>query len=362
MKVTEVSCQHSLSGIGRYGVELSSNLYRSGDLKAFYKPYKEGHPDSWLHDNNWVEGYSYRSLRDLHPYIFPFYVKKALKKEDHDLIHAHWFMSGLAASAFRKIPKIITMHDVSLLHLPEQNKRYINYYRWAINRFKKLEIPIIVVSDRAKQDAIRYANYPEHLVHVIYNGINHEQFFQKNNESLRPNDTFRIIYSGGLGKRKNVGLLLKAFKIVEEKRDNVELVISGGHPERTEYPGMANRAGIKNIRFTGFIDDDKMSDFYRSGHLMVFTSEYEGFGMAPLEAMASGTPVLSSKGGALQETSGNGAQYFDYDADDLASQIIDLYDNSARREELTHKGKLQASKYSWEESAALHLKVYRSIV
>ena len=207
MKVTEVTCQHLLSGIGRYGIELSKELKSRNVLSAFYKPYKQNHADSVLHSNEWIKPIKYKSFRNLHPYILPFFIKNAVSASKSEILHAHWFISGIAISMFRKNPKVITMHDVSLLHLPEQNPSYIRYYKWAINRFKKMEIPIIVVSNQAKNDAIKYASYPENLIHVVYNGVNHEQFFPQNNDELRPTNTFRIIYSGGLGKRKNVGLL-----------------------------------------------------------------------------------------------------------------------------------------------------------
>ena len=253
------------------------------------------------------------------------------------------------------------MHDVSLLHLPEQESSYIDYYRWAINRFKRLEIPIIVVSNQAKLDTIKYANYPEHLIHVVYNGINHSQFFPDNNQEKRPKDTFRFVYSGGLGKRKNVGLLLRAFGLVQQKFPYVELVISGAHPERTEYPSMKEELGLKNVRFTGFIDDNEMADFYRSGHCMVFPSQYEGFGLAPLESMASGTPVLCAKGGALEETSGEGALFFEYDSHDVAAKMEKVMLDETYRGQLTQNGIQQASKFTWNQTVDRTLEIYRTL-
>ncbi len=362
MKVTEITCQHLLSGIGRYGVELSKELKKLNILSAFYKPYKEGHADSVLHSNEWIKPINYRSFRNLHPYLLPLFIRKAVSVSDEEVLHAHWFISGLAISLFTKNPKIITMHDVSLLHLPEQNPSYIMYYKWVINRFKKLGIPIIVVSEQAKKDAIKYANYPSELIHVVYNGINHDQFFPKQNNELRPSDRFRIVYSGGLGKRKNVGLLLEAFQKVEQSMPNIELVISGAHPERTEYPQKVIQLGLKNVSFTGYLPDEDMADFYRSGHCMVFPSEYEGFGLAPLESMACGTPVLCAKGGALMETSGDGAEYFDYDSEDLASKIILLFNDVKLQYSLTKRGIEQAKKYTWKRTADETVNLYRSLI
>lgn len=361
MKITEITCQHALSGIGRYGFELSNELNHLELLRSFYKPFKEGHPDSVLHQYSWVKPILYKSFRSLHPYLLPLFIRQALDVGNDDVLHAHWFLSGLAISSLKNSKKIITMHDVSLLHQAEQSPRYIKYYSWAIKRFKKKRIPIIVVSESAKKDAIKYADYPEELVHVVYNGINHEQFFPQKNDDLRPKDKFKIVYSGGLGKRKNVDLLLKAFKILQESNDQLELVISGAHPERTKYPALVEELGLLNVRFTGYIADDEMADFYRSGHCMVFPSEYEGFGLAPLESMACGTPVLSAKGGALTETSGDGAIYFDYDVSDLAKKINLFVQDEKLREEYTQKGIKQAKKYSWHKTAIDTLALYRKL-
>lgn len=362
MRVHEITCQHLLSGIGRYGWELASGIQKEGHLEKFYKPWKAGHSDEIYHENEWVKGYKYRSLRDLHPYLLPMFIRKSLEVKHGDILHAHWFLSGLAISKFRKNPKIITMHDVSLLHLPEKGSRYINYYAKSIQRFKKQQIPIIVVSEQAKRDAIQYAEYPEELVHVVYNGVNHNQFFSLQNDQKRPKDKFRFVYSGGLGKRKNVGLLLEAFKAIETRFPECELIISGAHPERTDYPDLAESLGIKNIIFTGFIPDEEMADFYRSGHCMVFPSEYEGFGLAPLESMACGTPVLSAKGGALTETSGDGALYFDYQVEDLIDKMSEVFGDDQLREELTQRGLEQASEFTWEQTTQKTLDIYRTLV
>ncbi len=361
MKSIEVTCQHLLSGIGRYGLELSNQLHSNGIAGTFYKPFKKGHPDSACHEQSWVKPVRYKSFRNLHPYLLPLFIRNAIETDKKAVLHAHWFLSGLAISTFRANPKVVTMHDVSLLHHKEQNSSYLRYYEWAIKRFRDLEIPLIVVSENAKRDTLNYASYPEELVHVVYNGINHDQFFPEHNEALRPTNRFRIVYSGGLGKRKNVGLLLRAMMILEDRGEEVELIISGAHPERTAYPAMARDMGLQQVHFTGFIDDHLMADFYRSGHLMVFPSEYEGFGLAPLESMACGTPVLSAKGGALQETSGEGAMYFDYEAEDLAAKIKLLKEDSSRRQQFTERGLKQAAQYTWKKTADQTAALYRMI-
>lgn len=357
--LTMVSCQHFLSGIGQYGYQLSKRLADNYDLSLF-KPFKAGYADAHYHQLDWVNSVYYRSLGPLHPYLMPAFLAHALpwKASKDSIFHAHWFLSGLALSYIKK-RFIITMHDVSLLHVQERSSRYTDYYRWAINRFRKKEIPIIVVSNTAKADAIQHANYPEHLVHAIYNGIDFKRFYPK--KTTKRNQPFRIVYAGGLGNRKNLGLLLEAFALLEKKYVDIELLIAGAFPERSPYPALANELGIKKVYFTDFLPDYQMGNFYREGDLMIYPSLYEGFGFAPLEAMACGTPVLCARGGALQEISGGGAISFDYKTEDLFEKACYLIDNKAVRENISNEGIAWVQQFSWEKTAQQTSKIYEQL-
>ncbi|NTU73270.1 glycosyltransferase family 4 protein [Candidatus Roizmanbacteria bacterium] len=282
-------------------------------------------------------------------------ITEIIKPNGADVYHAHWFLSGLALTYAMNRPSVITMHDVSLLHIRESNKHYEDYYKWAVDRFKSRRIPIIVVSNVAKNDTIEYARYPEHLIHVIPNGINQDRYFPLYKEKK---SRFTIIYSGGLGKRKNVDLLLSAYKVLEEKYDHVELKLAGAYPERTSYPNIAKSLGLKRVTFTGYIPDAEMNRFYNSGDLLIYTSLYEGFGFSPLEAMSAGVPVLSTSGGALKEISGDGVQAVEYNAEDVIDKASRLIEHEQDRQALIEKGEKWVKQYSWENTAKKTYEVY----
>ena len=361
MKTIHLTCQHAISGIGRYGLELTKALRAKNPELTWYKPYRADHPDAELHERyDWIKGFAYRSFRSAHPYVIPFYLKHALNNEPDPVLHAHWFLSGL--SAVMQAPKrtVVTMHDLSLLHIQEADRLYTGWYRRILRTFSRNRVPIIVVSDQAKADAITYGNYPEELIHRVYNGIDHNQFYPLERKAK---GRMRIIYCGGLGKRKNLGLLLRAFRQLEQRfGDEIELVIAGAHPERTPWPELAKALAIRNVMFTGFLPDDQMNGFYNSGDLMIYPSEYEGFGFAPLEAMAAGTPVLSSKGGSLSEVSGGGAELFDYDTDDLVTKATRLLENPSDRKSLREKGLQWSRRYTWQQTAAATRRVYATLL
>lgn len=356
-----VSCQHFLSGIGQYGYHLSKELQNDGSNVHLFKPAKKGHLDQEIDQLDWVTPISYRSLGNLHPYILPLFLSKKLAFTGKNAVnHAHWFLSGLALS-YTKKRFAVTMHDVSLLHVKEKTGYYNQYYAWAIRRFIKLGIPIITVSENARQDAITHGKIPDSQVFTVYNGVDFNRFNTQNNKVQKDTNKFTIVYAGGLGPRKNLKLLLDAYALLEKKYPFLNLKIAGAFPERTPYPAYAKSLNIKNVTFTGYLPDNEMPTFYKQGDLMVFPSTYEGFGFAPLEAMACGTPVLCAKGGSLKEVSGGGAQLFEYDEEDLMSQITSLIDNRKNLESLKDKGSKWVKKYTWQRTASETKEIYKLI-
>lgn len=359
-QIVMVTDHHVDCGIGYYSLELAKAM-REYDETLLIKPYRDNHNDGWLHQEYpWIKKAHYRSLRDLRPYILPFFLRKAMIGERSTLLHAHWFLSGLATTYFTQTPTIITMHDVSLLHVSDSNDKYLSYYRWAINRFRKQRIPLIVVSEQSRQDTIEFAQYPEELVFAVHNGINFDHFFST--RLPKDNSRFTLVYSGGLGKRKNLDLLLKAYQRLQEKYDFLQLIIAGNNPQHTPYPALARSLQLKHITFTGFIPDQEMNAFYNSGDLMVYTSEYEGFGMAPLEGMACGLPVISTSGGALAEVSGGGADLVNYEVEELTYRISKVIEDSAYRKNLAQRGQDWVKQYTWNNAAFKTYELYQEIL
>ncbi len=355
MNIAMVSCQHFTSGIGNYSFELSRHVREFNPDLKLYKVYKPDHPDASYHTNAWIHPLPYKSFRNLHPYVLPFFLRQGLSKTHADIYHAHWFLSGLALSYLPKIQGVVTMHDVSLLHIKEATQTYENYYRWALNRFKKRKFKLVVVSETAKQDALKYTDYPERLIWVAPNGINQERFFPLRKE---PHEKFRIIYSGGLGKRKNLDLLFQAYRLLKEKFIDIELRIAGAYPERTVYPKLVQDMALKDVYFTGYIPDKEMNRFYNSGDLLIYTSRYEGFGFAPLEAMAAGVPVITTTGGSLKEISGGGAICSGYNASEIASLASELILNPNRYDDQVEKGLAWVKQYNWSRAAQQILSLY----
>ncbi|WP_462251658.1 glycosyltransferase family 4 protein [Ekhidna sp.] len=361
LKLRQITDHHLNSGIGRYSFELSKALIDLGHETRLSKLYKKDGDDTYFDNNyDWIDKIHYKSLRNLHSYILPYFISAHLFPKKADIYHAHWFMAGLGLGKAGKKNRVVTMHDVSLLHEIEKEGKFLNYYRNAINHFSKEGLPIIVVSESAKQDALKYSNLKEEQFFVVHNGVNFEQFFVKK-EKEGGAGPFQLIYAGGLSPRKNVEMLLKSCAILESRGIDYQLKIAGNHPDRTPYPKLAQELKLKNVVFSGFIADESMNDFYNEADLFVYTSKYEGFGFAPLEAMAAGTPVITTKGGSLEEVSGGGAHLVEYDEESLAESIIALMQNSEQRKKLAANGTDWVKQYTWKNCAENTLKVYQTI-
>ena len=359
MKLRLVTDHHLNSGIGRYSFELSQALLDLGHDVTLSKLYKSDGDDLHFDEQyDWISKIRYKSLKDLHPYLLPYFIGAHIFNAKADLFHAHWFMAGLGLLKNGKRNSVITMHDVSLLHEKEKEGKFLSFYRNAIDQFTKKNIPIIVVSESAKEDALKYSSLKPEQVHAVHNGVNFEQFFPK---EKKVNDRFQIVYAGGLSPRKNVELLIDACEILEARNIEYLLKIAGNHPDRTPYPGLVADKKLKNVFFEGFIADDDMNDFYNQADLFVYPSKYEGFGFAPLEAMAAGTPVISTRGGSLHEVSGGGAQLVDYYREELAETIIAMIENEEKRNQLAKKGLEWVERYTWENCAMQTLDVYKTI-
>lgn len=359
MNLRLVTDHHLDSGIGRYSFELSKALIQLDHQVALSKLYKKGADDVCFDEQyEWIRKIRYKSLRNLHSYLLPYFIGAHLLTARADVFHAHWFMAGLGLLKSGKKHRLITMHDVSLLHEKEGKNKFMAYYSKSIEHFAEKKIPIIVVSESARQDALTYSNLGPEQVFAVHNGVNFDQFFPLEKPQ---NNRFQLIYAGGLSPRKNLQLLLEACEILESRKVDFHLKIAGNHPNRTPYPKMAAEKKLKNVSFEGFISEELMNDFYNQADLFVYTSKYEGFGFAPLEAMATGTPVVSTPGGSLREVSGEGAELVEYDAEALAECIISFKEDEKKRQTQAAKGVEWVRQYTWQRCAEKTLEVYQRV-
>jgi glycosyltransferase involved in cell wall biosynthesis len=226
------------------------------------------------------------------------------------------------------------------------------------------------VSEASKRDILRYFRMPERQIEVIYNAIDDRFWGQPDaaeisrvGERYRLNDPF-VLYAGNIKPHKNLERLIEAFHLMRQDSShlaNVQLLIIGD--EISKYATLrraVHRHKLhKHVRFFGFVSDQTLAALYRLANVFVFPSLYEGFGLPPLEAMASGTPVITSNVSSLPEVVGDAALMIDpYDPAAIADAMRRVLETPELREELQRKGLARAREFSWERSIARVREIY----
>jgi len=172
-----------------------------------------------------------------------------------------------------------------------------------------------------------------------------------------------FLFVGTLEPRKNLSLALQAHAALPQPlRERFPLVIVGGSGWLTRDLETAIERAVASgcVRRLGYLDNDDLADVLAGARAFVFPSLYEGFGLPPLEAMASGTPVLSSNAASLPEVGGDAVRYFDpHDAAELTRLLAELIDDDGECRRLAAAGLARAQQFSWEKCAAITAAAYR---
>jgi len=171
-----------------------------------------------------------------------------------------------------------------------------------------------------------------------------------------------VLYAGNIKPHKNLERLIEAFHMFRRPMfEHVKLLIIGD--EISKYATLrraVHRLKLhKHVRFFGFVPDQTLAALYRLAAVFVFPSLYEGFGLPPLEAMASGTPVVTSNLSSLPEVTGDAAVLIDpYDPSAIADGIHRVLTDEDLRRDLRKKGLARAQQFSWEQSVRRVREIY----
>jgi glycosyltransferase involved in cell wall biosynthesis len=292
-----------------------------------------------------------------------------LRRERVDLFHApHYVLPPLV-----RCPSVVTIHDCIHLMFPQYlpNRWSLAYARTSITLAAKRSTRVLTVSESSKRDILRYVDIPPGKIDVIYNAYD-ERFRDVPNEDAvaRVRERFQlqdqfVLYAGNVKPHKNLERLIEAFHLVRSRGlDQLKLVLIGD--EISKYTALrraVHRHQLhKYVRFLGFLPLDTLAVLYRLAGVFVFPSLYEGFGLPPLEAMASGTPVVTSNVSSLPEVAGNAAVLVDpYNASAIADGIYRVLTDDTLRLDLKRRGIERATQFSWESSVRRVREIYGQI-
>ena len=298
-----------------------------------------------------------------------FHIPLVWMREKPDVFHAPHYVLPVAVRS----RSVVTIHDCIHLMFPQYlpNRAAYAYARGAMWSAAKRSDRILTVSEASKRDILHFFNVPPEKIAVVYNGIDERFWIQPSTEEIaRVRERFQldhgfVLYAGTIKPHKNLVRLIEAFAVLRKGEfEELKLLIIGD--EISKLPALRRAVHIhklhKHVRFLGFLPDETLAALYRLAAVFVFPSLYEGFGLPPLEAMASGTPVVTSNVSSLPEVAGDAAILVDpYDVNSIVDGVRRVLTDPVIADELRKKGLTRARDFSWERSVARTHDIYRLV-
>lgn len=287
-------------------------------------------------------------------------------KDNLDVLHCLSYMCPVRKTS---IPCVVTVHDTIAIDYPrwckQTNALYFNLFMKAA--FKKASY-VISVSKCTAGDIERNFRLPCSKVRVVYPGI--DGIFNSKEDRTRRDEIRRrynlperyVLFVGNIEPKKNTGILFDVLTRLREKDLPHKLVLAGRRTWRSkaELDEISKGADANDIIRAGYVARRDLPFVYRMADVFVFPSLYEGFGFPPLEAMACGTPVVSSSRGALNETIGDCAYTVDpQSVEQVSEAVISMIEDRSLREKHVRMGLERSSMFSWEKSARETLSIYQ---
>ena len=274
-------------------------------------------------------------------------------------------------------PYVVTIHDMSSLLFPQRRDFRYRLHQLRYRRGVVRASRVIAVSQATRRDLESILHVPDERLSTIYSAPDPAFTSVRDDPAKQRQILDRysinypyILYAGTVRVHKNVPRLVEAFAVLRHKLENhplynnLRLVIIGD--ELSKNPAVRRAVAhsrIENaVRFLGFVPIETLRVFYCAAEAFAFPTLYEGFGLAPLEAMACGAPVVASDLPSLVEAVGQAAELVSPDnVFDIERGMREVLLNFERRESLKAAGRVQAQRFHWESTAQQVLAIYREV-
>jgi glycosyltransferase involved in cell wall biosynthesis len=364
------SAVHAKAGIGRYAASLARALadYQPGRIALFYNRVHGSHPPPGL------EALQARTVHaGYKPWRMAVWLGHLTRIGFNRLVPGAQLFHATEhlLPPLHGVPTVLTVHDMIFKLFPEHQKR-LNF--WYLNATMPLYCrragAIVTVSESSKQDIVAHYGLDPAKVTVVYEAAAPE-FVPASREAVEgirrryglPGPY--AIHVGTIEPRKNLTRLIEALQLLREAGLTVPLLVVGGKGwlyddffQRLERLEIADA-----VHFPGYVPSSDLPLLYSAATIAVMPSVYEGFGLPVLEAMACGTPVVSSDASSLPELGGRAARYFDpYDVEAVAETIRKVWVDQDLRAEMRQQGLAQAASFSWQRAATQTWAIYERLL
>ena len=296
---------------------------------------------------------------------YPFIIKQG----NYNLYHGLHYSFPLS----KPCPSIVTIHDLTYFTHPEMHillKRF--YFKFFIKQACKSVDNILAISDNTKKDLLNLVNCDPEKITVTSLGVDGKYFknwsdieLEKTKQKYDLPENF-ILFMGLIEPRKNVPLLIRAYlNFVDHFDNNYHLVIAGrwGWESKNILGEIDCHPQKSKIHFLGYVEESEKPALYQLANIFVYPSMYEGFGLPVLEAMASGTPVITTNISSMPEiVRDNGLLIEPNDQQALENAIMTLVNDSSSRDSYSIKGKIKAHEFSWENTVNQTLFAYEKVL
>lgn len=293
---------------------------------------------------------------------------KRASKAKVDLLHQPCFSAPL----FYRGKVVVTCHDLISIFFPKNLPlaSRLFYSKWMPFSYRRADM-IIAISEHTKRDIMALLKIPESKIRVIHSAaskdfrpIRSKAILAKVQKKYFTGKNY-LLHVGTLEPRKNLPFLVRAYALAVREGIDAKLVITG--KKGWYYEGLFRLVDELHLNdkviFTGYVAEYDLPALYSGARTFVFPSIYEGFGLPPLEAMACGTPVISSNTSSLPEVIDKAGILLPPKDERLwAKNIFKVLKDSRLAKTLSEMGLRQARKFSWEETARKTIEVYEEVV
>ncbi len=366
---------HNFRGLGNYSRTLIESLVRQNpenEYILFTPPFSDPRAKEWHKRFENLEvvqptsslgktfSSSWRSL----------FLADTVKKKNLDIYHglSHELPPGLKK---RGIKSIVTIHDLIFMRYPEffpwiDRQIYLLKFRASVEQADL----VVAICEQTKRDCIDFLGCSEEKIRVVYQSC-HQTFYSgaseetKNHvkEKYQLSDHF-ILFVGAIEERKNTLALVRAFARLKDIIPHDLILVGRGKEYLKEVEKEIVHQGLNDrVKHLDTVTDDELPSMYQMADLFVFPSFFEGWGIPNVEALFSGTPVITSQGSCFPESAGPHSVYINpHNVEDIVEKMEKVLFDDELRETMIRQGREYAEQFHWKNTANSLIEVYQEIL